>query len=343
MNPQKGNCLFMKESANKYDCLVSIIVPVYNTKNELPRCLSSILMQTYFNLEILLVDDGSTDGSGQICDEYATNDKRIRVIHKTNGGAASARNVGLDYAKGDYIGFVDSDDFIDLNMYQSMLDNCINNKCDIAFCGRYDVDGEKKSIGLCPKEKRIYDRYEAINKLFAWDEIDSSQCDKLFKKELWKELRFPVGRVCEDVAVIYKVILNATRIISVPIPYYNYVHRIHSASDDSFSPRIFDFSYQTKTILDYITTNNIKEIYDSAISFRIASIIFTIKYICSVSNRDYRTHKNVFNSFKEELRLYFINKEKPTIVKRYLNNTLRFVYYRRRIKSFLKKLISRFV
>ena len=115
--------------------LISVIVPVYNVENYLPRCLDSIINQTYTNLEILLVDDGATDNSGKLCDEYAQKDNRIRVFHKENGGVSSARNMGLDNATGEYIAFVDSDDYIDKCMYEIMLNSSVQNNADIVVCG----------------------------------------------------------------------------------------------------------------------------------------------------------------------------------------------------------------
>ena len=135
--------------------LISVIVPVYNVAAWLPRCVDSVLTQTYQNLEILLIDDGSTDASGEICDAYAEKDPRIRVIHKKNGGLSSARNAGLDVSNGQYIGFVDSDDWIEPEMYEKMLALMECNEAQLVCAGRYDVDGDtgEKTIGLCPKQQ----------------------------------------------------------------------------------------------------------------------------------------------------------------------------------------------
>ena len=133
----------------KEDYLISIIVPVYKVEKYLQECVTSIQNQTYRNLEIILVDDGSPDKSGKLCNEYAKRDSRIKVIHKVNGGLSSARNAGLKIAKGEYIGFVDSDDYIRKNMYEKLLDACIQNKTEIAACNyNYIINGnEKKRAG----------------------------------------------------------------------------------------------------------------------------------------------------------------------------------------------------
>ena len=129
----------------KEDYLISIIVPVYKVEKYLQECVTSIQNQTYRNLEIILVDDGSPDKSGKLCNEYAKRDSRIKVIHKVNGGLSSARNAGLKIAKGEYIGFVDSDDYIRKNMYEKLLDACIQNKTEIAACNyNYVINGNEK-------------------------------------------------------------------------------------------------------------------------------------------------------------------------------------------------------
>ena len=117
--------------------LISIIIPVYNVEQYLSRCIDSVINQTYKNLEIILIDDGSTDDSGEICDEYALKDNRIKVMHKQNGGVSSARNEGLDISKGNYIGFIDSDDFIEKDMYEFLYDLLTKNNCDISCCNKF--------------------------------------------------------------------------------------------------------------------------------------------------------------------------------------------------------------
>jgi len=139
------------------DILVSVIVPVYNVEEYLGRCVDSILAQTYTNLEVILVDDGAKDSSGAICDEYAARDARVRVIHKENGGLSSARNAGIDAAKGDWLEFVDSDDWIEPDAVESMLTLALEHRTELVVAGRYDVKaktGERK-IGLCPPKMEV--------------------------------------------------------------------------------------------------------------------------------------------------------------------------------------------
>ncbi len=125
-------------------CEISIIVPVYKVEPYLRKCVDSILAQTFTDFEVILVDDGSPDNSGKICDEYASKDSRVRVIHKENGGLSSARNAGIDVARGKYLGFVDSDDYIEKDMYELLYDNIVKEQADLSICGIYDIYAGKK-------------------------------------------------------------------------------------------------------------------------------------------------------------------------------------------------------
>lgn len=238
--------------------LISVIVPVYNVAAWLPRCVDSVLTQTYQNLEILLIDDGSTDASGEICDAYAEKDPRIRAIHKKNGGLSSARNAGLDVSNGQYIGFVDSDDWIEPEMYAEMLALMVRNEAQLVCAGRYDVDGDtgKKTIGLCPKRQECITGEELAGRLFLWDHCDSSACDKLYRWELFDGIRYPEGKTCEDVPVTYRLALKAHRAVLCDKPLYNYFHRSGSISKGAeISGKTFHYSQHTAGILEDIRKN----------------------------------------------------------------------------------------
>lgn len=205
--------------------MISVITAVYNIEEYLPRCVDSILTQTYSNLEIILVDDGSTDNSGKICDEYAQRDDRIRVIHKKNGGLSDARNAGLDIARGEYIGFVDGDDWIDQDMYRAMYEACEAAQAQAAVCryrqitrsGVIDGSGEN-SVSLSKTEAlEVYlcgdDRYLIYNSVWS----------KLFVTKLIKDMRFPVGKNSEDIMFTTKAFCRLDRLVYLDRAYYNYV------------------------------------------------------------------------------------------------------------------------
>ena len=257
--------------------LVSVIVPVYNVEAYLPRCIDSILSQTYENLEILLVNDGSRDSSGAICEEYAKRDSRIRVFHKENGGQSTARNLALDEMRGEYVTFVDSDDWIELDAYSPMMELIQKEQVKLVSAGRYDVSartGEKK-LGLCPGNQEVLTAEEMLGRLFTWDGCDSSPCDKLFHRSLFDGVRFPTRSNCEDVAIVYKLVEAAGKAALLDKPIYNYYHRPGSTSYTSLSERTFYFEEYTETILPYIQ-QKFPSIYDQARYFRVRSLVYSV-------------------------------------------------------------------
>jgi glycosyltransferase involved in cell wall biosynthesis len=219
--------------------VISVIVPVYNAEKYLRQCIDSIVNQTYRNLEIILVDDGSQDNSGKICDAYAETDKRIRVIHKQNGGQATARNEALKTATGEYIGFVDADDWIELDMYESLLSGLRSSNADLISCGRYCVDeksGEKAKL-FCHEEAYTISAEEAIKKFLLWDNLDSASCDKLFKGEIINGLSYPVGYICEDIPFVYSAIKKSKSVYMLGRPLYNYRQTAGSTSRSPYTER----------------------------------------------------------------------------------------------------------
>lgn len=238
--------------------LISVIVPVYNVESYLPRCVDSLLTQTYENLEIILVDDGSQDASGSICDRYAGKDARIRVIHKENGGLSSARNAGLDAASGEYIGFVDSDDWMEPDAYAVMLGLMEKYDAQLVCAGRYDVNAAtgQSTVGLCPVQEECISGEALAGRIFLFDNCDSSACDKLYRRELLDGLRYPEGRVCEDMPVTYRVALRAERVVMCDKPVYNYFHRAGSITQSiEITEKTFHYSQNTQEIYPYIQKN----------------------------------------------------------------------------------------
>ncbi len=239
--------------------LISVIVPVYNVEEYLSRCVESILAQTYKNLDVILVDDGAKDRSGILCDEFAAKDPRVRVIHKENGGLSSARNCGIDAAQGEYLAFVDSDDWIEADAYEHMLDRLRHYNAKLACAGRYDVNGRtgEKTVGLCPRKEECISAEELVGRIFLWDGCDSSACDKLYHRSLFGTFRYPEGKVCEDVPTTYKIVLQADQAIMCPKPVYNYFHRPGSISmAGAITEKTFHFSQHTAVIYPYIRENH---------------------------------------------------------------------------------------
>lgn len=216
--------------------LISVIVPIYNVEAYIEKCLNSILAQTHRELEIILVDDGSPDNCGQICDDYAKKDPRIRVIHKPNGGLSDARNAGLDIATGDYIGFVDSDDWIEPDMFAYLLDGLQKANAQISICNVINREDHRCIIkNLNYKE---YSGDEAL-KILLSDRMENYAWNKLYHRSLWDDLRYPKGKNFEDVLTIYKTFMRADRIVQLPDAKYYYRIRSDSISGSrDFANRI---------------------------------------------------------------------------------------------------------
>lgn len=241
--------------------LISVIVPIYKVENYLPKCVESIRNQTYHNLEIILVDDGSPDHCGELCDKYASEDKRIKVIHKKNGGLSDARNAGIDIAKGAYIGFVDGDDYVHPQMYEFLHKGIKDKNAQISIC-KYQNVKEDEFVSLHCKnnvkwitlandqEKFEYSLGEFTTVCFtvAWN--------KLYKAELFKEIRYPYGKIHEDEFTTYKTIELADRIVYTEEALYYYVQRQGSIMDNGFDKRsLYRLdAYQDRLVL-YQQTN----------------------------------------------------------------------------------------
>ena len=219
---------------------ISIVVPIYNVEKYLRKCIESILKQTYYNLEIILVDDGSTDSSGEICDEYKNKDSRIIVIHQKNKGMSSARNSGIKCATGKYIGFIDSDDYIEKDMYEILLKNIIDYSADIAICGFAFVENNK----VVPKEFtgdiNVLDRQTALEELIKDRKIQSYVWNKLYKREIWNNITFKSGVAFEDLDIMYKLFKKAKKIAIVDSLKYFYVQRSNSIMHIHNSKYILD-------------------------------------------------------------------------------------------------------
>ena len=233
--------------------MISVIIPIYNVEKYLKKCIESIINQTYKNLEIILVDDGSTDNSPTICDEYKKKDKRIKVIHKKNGGLSDARNKGIDIATGDFISFVDSDDYIDLNMYEKLV-NEFNSDVDIVVFGRY-VEFPNKTLVTCPSDC-IMNKENALISLASFKGFDMAAWDKIYKKSIISDLRFPFGKKNEDYFFTYKVFDKVKAIKTISQPFYHYVQRPDSISRSKNVPH--DAIEGAKEQVEYFKMNHVE-------------------------------------------------------------------------------------
>lgn len=218
----------MEEKKMESDPQISIIVPVYNVSAYLPECINSIIKQKFTNVEIILVDDGSTDSSGEICDDFKKKDSRINVIHKKNGGLSSARNAGIQSARGKYIGFVDGDDWISSDMYGELYRIAESTQAQMVCCRCLEVTGDSSNKECCGSSSvTVLESGNVLKKLFR-RKIKESVYDKLFLRELFKEIRFPEGEINEDTPVLVKLIMKSRQ--TALLDRYLYYYRIREGS-----------------------------------------------------------------------------------------------------------------
>jgi len=222
--------------------LISVIVPIYKVEAYLKRCVNSIQSQTYSNLEIILVDDGSPDRCGQLCDEFAGSDRRIRVLHKENGGLSDARNKGLSVANGEYVAFVDSDDYIAPFFVETLYNQLVKTDSDVALCSYAVVTKEQDFPPVSSDTPvTVYDREQLLLNLYDDNHEDATYFivawNKLYKSSLWKDVRFPTGRIHEDEATTYRIFDQCQRGVYVKSPLYGYFTSDSSITRDAFSIR----------------------------------------------------------------------------------------------------------
>ncbi|MCT2160841.1 glycosyltransferase family 2 protein [Granulicatella adiacens] len=219
---------------------ISIIVPVYNVEQYLERCVESLMSQSYKNIEILLINDGSTDNSGKLCDEIAKRDSRITVYHKENGGLSDARNYGVDKATADFVGFVDSDDYVDEDMYEVLLSNLLKYDAEISFCRLYDVYNDQVLKDESKNEPYLMTSEEAIKMVLEAKIFSVTAVNKLYKKSLFNQIRFEKGKIAEDAFLMVDLLSRCQKIAATEVHKYYYMHRENSITTQKFTPKFLN-------------------------------------------------------------------------------------------------------
>lgn len=290
---------------------ISIVVPVYNVEEFLPRCVESILKQSYKNLEILLIDDGSTDNSGTLCDNYAKNNQNIRVYHKKNGGLSDARNYGIEKATGNYIAFIDSDDYIAEDYCKILYNNLIKYEADISICAFIKTDGKNDNI---EENKEQITTYTGIDKqkniLNHMNTITTVAWNKLYRKEMWDNLRYPKGKINEDEFVVHYLMHKAKKVVYTNIILYYYYQRANSIMKKKFSSERFDVidAFQERWQF-YKEHKEYKELEGKAYCLYMKMIISN--YILSKKNKLQNDKKKLLERYREEYK----NKKMITNIK----------------------------
>ena len=300
--------------------MVSVIVPVYKAEAYLHECVKSILNQTYRDIEVVLVDDGSPDNCPQICDEYAELDSRVRVVHQSNGGVASARNLGVREAKGEWLAFVDSDDFIDSTMFETLLRIQERTGANIVSCGFTSfVDGELPQ----KKEKRsVYEKtfssHEAVADMFASNGIGCNPWCKIYHRDTFHNIQYPTGVLCEDKATTYKVYLNALKIVHTSKKLYYYRLRNNSIMGSRTKKMCIDTLQINEDVCDHLNTISPK-LYMYACGYAAKSSLLyyalaskneemsDVRLICTTQIRKYYRYikKCTFLPLYQKLIVYF--------------------------------------
>lgn len=295
--------------------LITVIVPVYNILEYLPRCVRSITAQTWQRLEILLVDDGSTDGTGELCDRLALEDDRIRVYHRENGGSSSARNMGLAHARGEYVGFVDSDDYIAPDMYERLYQGIVQFDVPAAQIGRDERDEEGRLLpDICepPAEPVVIKSADFMRELLL-HRGDCSFCTKLIRRDLFPREAFPEGRLNEDFNLLIRLLPGMGRLASLPKQAYHVFYRIGSnsrkADKENFS-RVYKDSVDNADIVAEIVKKEYPELAQEAFRFGIFQRLEYLLHIpisqMTADNGQYRDivrylRKNWLQSMKNKI------------------------------------------
>jgi len=311
---------------------VSVIVPVFNVEEYLSKCLDSIINQSYYNLEIILIDDGSTDLSSFICDEYCSLDSRVVVVHKTNGGLSDARNTGINLATGEFFCFIDSDDYIDVNMIEELINLLSFHDADIAVCDFLEVSPNMdiSKISLNNETIEIISNIEELENLFSKNYLQTVvSWNKLYKKELFNNIRFPVGKLHEDEFTTYKIIFQAKKIVHTKKKMYFYLQRATSITGNTFKIKRLVILEARRNLIQFLEKKNLYKLYVlSVFSYMILIIQFY-----NLIKDNYENEKRILKNLKKEYRKSY---------KKYFKTVIISLNIRKQLFIFLNGITPRF-
>lgn len=290
--------------------LISIIIPAYNVEKYISKCLESIINQTYSNIEIILVDDGSTDTTTKICDEYAKKDKRIIVIHKKNGGQSEARNYALKKAKGKYITFLDSDDYVSNDYIEYMYTILKKYNADLSICSVQIVNFENKKYDLKEQKVSVYSTEKAFENLLYSEGIEVAVYAKLYPREYFNDIEFPVGEKYEDIAIIAKLMSKAKKIVYGDKKCYFYYTRQGSTSKSGFNKNELDYIKNTNLMLNFINEKypNLK---DAVLRYQIYSKFRILRILLFSKEKNDKIQNQMIKDIKTYDKMVFSNPRTP--------------------------------
>ncbi len=312
--------------------IISIIIPVYNVKPYLKKCLDSVINQTYKNLEIILIDDGSNDGSGEICDEYGKLDKRIMVVHQSNQGLSMARNKGLDLAKGDWIAFLDSDDWVEKDMYETLYKLAVDYNADISSCNTY-IHTEKFHCYNDTINIKVFSRDELILGLRTQEVVRFEVWNKLWKRDLIGNIRFKKGQVCEDIYFDHIIFLKTNKFVYTSKPLHHYLVQRPGNTNSNFRIGKMEGLIELHEFVE-----DLKKIDKKELSEAIASYAFEFAISFYISAKISKQDKCLMKSIKREI-MYFKNQAKHS---KYINKKVMYLFaVSPRLFYFVSKLKNR--
>lgn len=319
---------------------ISVIVPVYNVESYLKKCLDSILEQSYTNLEVILINDGSTDLSGQICEEYSRKDKRIKLFHQTNQGLSAARNEGIKQSTGEILSFIDSDDYVNKDFYKLMILTMEKYDADIVQCGFEKVDENSRKINKTVdfselSEDEIYEGENTLDKLYSRNYVETViMCNKLYKTHLFYNIKFPVGKLHEDEFTTFRLLDRAKKMVIIDAKLYYYYQRADSITHKKFNVKRLDVIQAYKEQVLYFRSKNMRVFEEKSLiklEFKIRSYMKKYKYldsnqkkeILNMLKHDYKVHfedfKKVYKNDKIRLiAIYFIRYSPQNITNKFL-------------------------
>lgn len=281
--------------------MISVIVPVYNVESYLRKCLDSILAQTYRDLEILVIDDGSTDGSGAICDEYAGKDDRIKVFHTENKGLSAARNYALDRSHGDYIAFIDSDDWFEVTALQSFLTNAQETAADIVACQFYQeyVDKTVKPNGF--DTEFVAQGDEVLKAMVVDHKLTEDVWNKFYRASLFYFIRYPEGMIFEDKATTYKLLQKAEKLAYTPAPLIHYRNREGSLSNVHSMKSLIDYWVVYRERFDMLSPIS-EQYYNTALSETVGAISRMWRWYAGCTSKEKREARKILDDMQQFLK-----------------------------------------
>ena len=321
------------------DDLISIVVPIYKVEKYLKKCIDSIVNQTYKNIEIILVDDGSPDNCGNIIEEYRKADERVKTIHQKNGGLSDARNNGIKIASGKYILYIDSDDWIEKNMVEVLYKNIVDNDADISICEFIEEDDNETELSNKNYNGQIvvFNKIEAIQDLIEQRFITNHAWNKLYKKELFDNIEYPKGQLMEDISTTYKLFENSKKIVYQNIALYHYIQRGSSILGNITQKRIEDqedaiFKRNNYLIKKYPECANIIKIDNLKTVKDLYYLAVMGKHKKLYKSEKYKNYYQEYKKIYRELKKFVNDNDKKSLNLFYTNRELYKIYVELKMK-----------